>query len=757
MRFDGAVARFCLKAAVAIAVLGAILPASGAEPIRYGFLWHMHQPNYYPYETITSIASNNYYTFNVLTVHNDRNGPYTTWPRDAVQAGLSLPHLGAQVSFTGALIENLNVLEGAGIGGGIWNNWKSGYITGAGLKTTLNNPRLDMVAFGFHHPLMPLLDQRDIRMQVKLHKQIYGQTWGGAPYSKGMFPAENAFSDRIIPALVAEGIQWVMVDNIHFDRACVGYPHTNASNLFAPNKADQINPNPALNGGAWVQLQNVWAPSLVSAPFGYQPHKVQYVDPGTGAVTMMTAVPTARYEGNEDARGGYGAFLYGTVMNAYLQYNTDAAHPMFVMLHHDGDNYGGGTDSYYHSNFQNMVSWDTGDPNYECTTVDDYLQQFPVGINDVIHVEPGSWSGADNGDPEFKKWLGDPNTSGWSPDRNSWAVMTAAKNRVFMADDIAPAVSMQGVLAGNGTNTEKAWHFLLCGQASDYWYWDGSAEPWDSNVTRACNQAVSFADPVIAGQQDRTPPAVFIPQREPYNPGGMEWGSTPQPSDFDVWTYAYDVSGIASIELKWRIDNDGQNPIASIQNETYAGGSEVGPWQTAVMSVVPDPVRPANILAPAYKATQYSGRISGPRNVLIDYYVEATDAAANVTRTDIQHVWVGNTSAAATRVATVPDPLAKGQNGTVIYDKAGGPLAGATTISIHYGFDNWASGTITDAPMALNSATGKYEATIPMPLARSQFDCVFNNGAGTWDNNNSADWHLPIQTVPAAVDGWPLY
>ena len=31
--------------------------------------------------------------------------------------------------------------------------------------------------------------------------------------------------------LEAEGIEWVLVDNIHFDRACVGYPHTTASNL----------------------------------------------------------------------------------------------------------------------------------------------------------------------------------------------------------------------------------------------------------------------------------------------------------------------------------------------------------------------------------------------------------------------------------------------------------------------------------------------------------------------------------------------
>jgi hypothetical protein len=130
-----------------------------------------------------------------------------------------------------------------------------------------------------------------------------------------------------------------LVDNIHFDRACVGYPHTTASNLYSPNAADQVNPDPATTGGAWVQLNNLWAPSRVSVPFGYQPHYAQHVDPDTGRSRRMIVVPAARYEGNEDGRGGYGAFLYDQVMDQYLAYNTDADHPMFVVLHHDGDNY----------------------------------------------------------------------------------------------------------------------------------------------------------------------------------------------------------------------------------------------------------------------------------------------------------------------------------------------------------------------------------------------------------------------------------
>ncbi len=726
-------------------------------PIRVGFLWHMHQPIYYPYESPVVIDANQRFSFSVVDVHNQRFGPYTGWPRDAVQAGLTLPHLGAQVSFTGSLIENLNSLEAAGVNGGMWNNWDSAYDQAVSWTTSLGNPRIDLVAFGYHHPLMPLLDEQDIRMQIRLHKHVYGQTWTGGPaYSHGMFPAETAFSERIIPALVAEGIEWVLADNIHFDRACVGYPHTTASNLFAPNRADQFNPDPAASGGAWVQLNNLWAPSRVSAPFGYRPHYVQYVNPDTGAITRMIAVPAARYEGNEDGRGGYGAFLYDVVMDQYIAYNTDAAHPMFVVLHHDGDNYGGGSDSYYHHNFQNMVSWAGADPDYEITTVQDYLDRFPPATGDVIHVENGSWAGADNGDPEFKKWLGDPNPSGWSPDRNSWAVLTAAKNRVFAAEALAPAANMQNVMTGAGSNTEKAWHWLLVSEASDYWYWDGT-EIWDSNVTRACNQAVTFADQAIAGHADTTPPTIFLPQREPYNPGGYEWGTSPEPSDFQVWTYAYDLSGLTSVTLKWRLDNDGVNPLSSIQNETYAGGPEVGPWQSAAMTS--SDVPPQNgVLAPTYRALRYSATVAGQHDVLIDYYVEAVDGVGHVQKSPIQHVYVGQAGGGPSGdvVTVAPDPPQAGQNVTISYNPAGRPLAGAPQVYLHCGFNQWNPVISPDPAMSWNAGDSRWQSTVVVPGSATQLDVVFNNGAGTWDNNNGADWHLPVTggtTAQWVMDG----
>ncbi len=722
-----------------------VTSAHGQETMNVGFLWHMHQPQYIPGQTILQTDASGVFSFSVTDVHNQRLGPYTTWPKDAIQSGLSLSHLGAQVSFSGSLIQNLNTLEAAGVNGGQWTNWEASYKTAAQWDTAEGNPRLDLVNFGFNHPLMPLLDVRDITMQIKLQKRIHELTWGpNVPFSKGIFPPETAFSNRIIPALVEEGIEWSIVDSIHIERATQGYPHTNASNLYAPNKADQINPDITADGGQWIQLNDLWAPSKVAAPFAYRPHNVQYVDPNTGAISQIVAVPAARYEGNEDGRGGFGALQYEQVMEQYRQFNTDPDHPMFVMLHHDGDNYGGGSDSYYHSNFQSMVSWAQSNSNYDVTTVQDYLDRYPVDSNDVVHIENGSWAGADNGDPEFKKWLGDTDSTGWSPDRNSWAVLTAAKNRVFTADDIAPATNLDNILNATGTPTERAWRYLMAAESSDYWYWDGT-EVWDSNVTRGSNLAVAQADQVINSYtgDETTPPSVFIPQRESYNPGGQEWGPGDEPSDFEIWTYAYDVSGLTDVVLKYRIDDDGFNPLDSIQNETYAGGSEVGNWVSVPMSSS-DVAPPANILTPTYRAERYGGYITGLEDVLVDYYVEAVDSLGNITRTDIQHVFVGSSSVTPDVIVTIdPDPAIAGELVTITYDPTGGVLDGSQQVFLHYGFDSWSS-VMTDIAMDWNATDSLWSLTVPTLASASQIDMVFNDGAGTWDSNNGADWHFSL-------------
>lgn len=596
-------------------------------PIYIAFHWHMHQPIYWPYEDLVTTHNRGVYSYSLLDVMHSRAGAYTSWPYNAVKAAADagLPSAAAQVSFSGSLIEDLNSIKKAGMG---FNGWENDYRAGINLKTAGGNPRLDMVAFGFHHPLMALIDYEDIRKQIQEHKKIFQQTFGAAhKYSKGIFPPENAFAEWMIPALVDEDLQWAFVDNIHFTRACENYPWVKGENLYPPNPADQINPDPK----NWVQLSGLWAPSKVT-PWANRPYYVTYKDPATGKpartpggkTAKMIAVPTDRYMGNEDGRGGFGALNYEQVMSQLEEYNTDPKHPLLIVLHHDGDNFGGGSWGYYHDNFRRFVDWVKSKPErFVCTGVQDYLDKFPPDPDNVIHVESGSWAGADNGDPEFLKWNGDcdPKT-GYSPDRNSWGVLTAAKNFVLTANQAAPHAS----------ETEKAWKYMLVSETSCYEYWDGT-EMWDSHPTRAANGAVAFAKEALEAQsgfEDKTPPTIYKPQREPYNPGGMEWGDKPMPSDFTVWTYVYDLSGLKHVNLQYA--------------EVDRGGAAVpdSAWKNAAMAA--KEIAPQTNPKPTVKALEYSFKIAGKKKTTYAYRIAAADKSGNAACSPVNYVFVGDAS-----------------------------------------------------------------------------------------------------------------
>jgi hypothetical protein len=717
--------------------------------IYIAFLWHMHQPIYFPYENIVQTEQSGHYSFSLYDVHLSRTGPYTDWPKNAVLKGVNagMGHFGAQVSFSGSLIENLNNLEQAGVG---FYNWKSHWNYIKNQTTALGNPRIDMVGFGYHHPLMGLIHYKDIRKQIQDHKAIFSDVFTG-DYSKGMFPPETAFSPRMIPALVDEEIEWVLVDNLHFERAAANAPVGDGGSVLRPNPADIRNPDPQ----DWTQLNGLWAPLPVSAQWAHQPHYVSYINPETGEESRIIAVPASRYLGNEDGRGGFGALNYDLVMSQLEAYNTDPNRPILIVLHHDGDNHGGGSESYYNSNFQNFVNWlNANDHRFECTTIQDYLERFPVPEDEVIHIQDGSWLGADGGDPEFKKWNGDPGTypgasGAYSPDRNSWGIMTAAQNIVHTADQINP----------NAAGTQQGWHYYLNGQASDYWYWDGT-EIWDSNPVRAANQAVNQALAVAQSGTDLTGPSIYVPQREPYNPGGIEWdGVGVMPSDFTVWTYVFDLNGLQSVHLKYRV-----SAYETVQqaNLVYAGSNGIEPWQSLSMSAqnitsVTDPM-------PLYKASEYAAEITGLENVLVDYYVEAVDQNGNITKSPIQHVWVG-------------DGTGGGGSSAVSWEPTNPSLHEVITITathanaqsmLHWGVNSWEEpiefywpeGTIphdgsdaVQSPPSGQNATGDYYWEIGpfnnLSQVVDQIAFVIKISESQWDNNNGNDYFISINNNPA--------
>jgi hypothetical protein len=116
-------------------------------------------------------------------------------------------------------------------------------------------------------------------------------------------------------------------------------------------------------------------------PFSFRPHYAQYVDPITGNVSKIIVVPAAMGMSWQDGYECYGPNDMETIAAG-----SDPAHPNLVLLAHDGDNDFGGGYSYYTQCVSGLVSA-AASQGIEATTIQQYLSDFPVDPNDIVHVE----------------------------------------------------------------------------------------------------------------------------------------------------------------------------------------------------------------------------------------------------------------------------------------------------------------------------------------------------------------------------------
>jgi hypothetical protein len=498
-------------------------------------------------------------------------------------------------------------------------------------------------------------------------------------------------------------------------------------------------------------------------------------DPATGAVSSLVVVPAANaMSWNE----GYG--LYGTGEIDAIASQNDPAKPMLVLLAHDGDNAWSGGNSYYTENVTSFAHAAAA-RGYEPSTVAEYLADHPPAAADIVHVEDGGWVNADGdfGSPQFINWNwplhnasgGFDIPNGWAVDERNWAVLTAAVNRVLTAEQVAgvaPVVAriVDPTLPGT-TPVEKAWHFLLVGHESGYMYY-GNALDFEIKPTLAANRAVEYANPVIASGTDLTAPTIWLPQRLPWNPGGRGggalWGypggaGAVMTQDFHVWTFVHDASGLANVRFLYRLDADGANPIASVQNETYAGGAEVGAWQELPMTqrsfpagnVHGDPSLNFTVM-PAHIADQYWVQVTGSR-MSGDYY-EATECWEHAAERD-PDVYVGR---AASGGEESPGSPRNPYGGTLAirYDAVAGAPDATNPVRIHIGHRGWLQVLSPDAAMTYDAGLALWTYTYVIPSTATAVDFVFTDGAGQWDNNGGADWHVTVSGVtvpPHIVDG----
>ena len=761
-----------------VAVAGTLLLSAfpALAQVHTTYLWHMQQPIYWPeqseanphrYQTAweshqLKFSGGNTYSDGLahplndlasIFGNDDRKAAYQFRPKDAVQSLLAHPEGGACVNYGGCLIENVNSLAAAGQWG--YNNgWQNDFTTARNWTTSGGNRRMDITAFGFHHVMAPLVSKEVLRKEIRMHRHIYEQTFGPG-YSKGFWPAECGFSERIIPVLVEEGLEWSVVANSHLARTLSDYPvifGTNGCNIDPPNPADVV----PTAGNNWWSGQLDGRGGQFAAPYCYQAHRAQHIDPETGEAAQLVVVPMADLLSYQN---GFSTMGTGDI-DAHIAPYDNPAHPSLVLMAHDGDNaWGGGYDYYANSvpGFANAAAAAGHVP----TTVQQFLDDHPVPANDLVHVEDGAWFNAANdwGHPQFINWFWplydnstytfDPN--GWTEDARNWAVLTAAENHVQMAEDLEGPVDIADLVSPSASSSlaEKAWHFLLPGFTSGYMYY-GTAIDMEVKQTLAANNALGYANQVLNASPgiDNTAPSVLVPQRYPWNPGGVGFGphygyqQHANSSDFAVWTFAYDVSGVGSAQVKYRLDLDGVNPLADSDNDTYAGGPGVGDWMAVDMDVANVPTGNVTgngdidfFILPDAIADLYHATLTGIEEQLVDYYVEITDVHGNVHKSDIQHVYVGACNGCAVEGGGCTDPAANNfdeaatvDDASCVYDfVVAVDMSNEGSISpagVHIAgeFQGWnASGT----PLT-SQGDGVWSATVEVPSG--PFLCKFLNG-----------------------------
>ena len=742
---------------------------------------------------------------------DDRKRAYQDGPRSSLSSVFSG---GYAMSYSGSLIDNVNNL-GANGHSGYGSGWWDGNRTATKWLTSGGSRKLDMVGFTYHHSLGAVLPKEVFRKELQIFHEAAYKAWDmgtATNRSRGFFPTEMAFSPTMIDVLADEGYQWSIVASHHLSRTLPSYmgnatytaPENNSWKIYSspPNKADQL--GSTSGGNWWFGTGNVGETAWNHAPYAYQLHRTKYVNPDTGAEKSIILVPS---DDIQSYKAGYSGWQQGLIDANIAPYANDSARPCLVMPATDGDNAWGGGSSSWDGDAPSMMN----NGSYPGVAIQDFVNQYG-GAADTVHMEDGAWifPESDYGSPYFLKWVeppaksGSPNcvpntqidleTPGFTPKFYSWAPVMAGANWCVTAEQIwtnlngagsvaawkiqAPYDNLAGGAFTSPNVVERAWHIYLCGLDSGFNYYGGEGNDDEVKTSLATRRAVEMLQTFMATNltNDRTPPTVFKPQRFPWNPGAYTFGwfniipgngnaLKKMNSEFYVWTHAYDVSGITNIAVKIRKDNDGTNATGNNQNETYAGGSDVGSWVTIPMTKRTLPQTAAALTAAANNskisyfeqarspevADYYFAKISdttfpGFRGKLFDYYIESTDARGNTSKSDIQHVWVEDDGLGGSTVSFSSDPRDCAPL-AVTFTATGGELDGVSPVYQQISFDN---GTNWTSHLMSGGANVWSYTNAAVSNATSAIVC-FHNGSGLYDNNGGANWSTAIRDCDAAV------
>lgn len=132
------------------------------------------------------------------------------------------------------------------------------------------------------------------------------------------------------------------------------------------------------------------------------------------------------------------------------------------------------------------------------------------------------------------------------------------------------------------------------------------------------------------------------------------------------------------------------------------------------------------------KLTVSNGTISGtiPANSIVVLYGTSTNDNNN------------NNNNSTTTVSCDPSTAVAGNSIKITYNASGRSLQNSSTVKVHWGYDSWTNPTNTTMT-SLGNNTWTTTLTVPS-TATKDLDFSFTDGT-TWDNNNSANWTIPVK------------
>ncbi|MEK7607875.1 MAG: hypothetical protein AAB484_03075 [Patescibacteria group bacterium] len=84
-----------------------------------------------------------------------------------------------------------------------------------GFKKHAERGAIEFLASAMYHPILPLLEEKEILRQIRLHENISKKCFGAIYQPGGFYFPEMAYSENSCKAVIKAGFKWTVLDEIH--------------------------------------------------------------------------------------------------------------------------------------------------------------------------------------------------------------------------------------------------------------------------------------------------------------------------------------------------------------------------------------------------------------------------------------------------------------------------------------------------------------------------------------------------------------